>query len=336
MYAGLLRSAGVGLAISLFLPGIASAQKLVTAGGTGTPPQSAYSTRAAATRRSWLIRRRFPAACRVALGDVTGDGVLDIITGAGPGGGPHVRVWNGTDLTEVGGFFAYDPAFPGGVFVAAGDVNGDGRADIITGAGAGGGPHVRIWDGATFAEIGGFFAYDPAFPGGVHVAAGDVDGDGRADIVTGAGPGGGPHVRVWSGADFHEIGGFFAYDPAFPYGVNVAAGDIDGDGRADIVTGAGPGLGGGPHVRVWSGATFAELGGFFAYDPGLSRRRHGRHGRSGSRRQERAHHRAGERPTADSVVERHDLRALRRVLRVRPRARRQWRLRRIGVGESLD
>ena len=60
-----------------------------------------------------------------------------------------------------------DPFFAGGVHVAAGDVNGDGLADIITGAGPGGGPHVRLWNGATFVEFGGFFAYDPSFPGGV-------------------------------------------------------------------------------------------------------------------------------------------------------------------------
>jgi hypothetical protein len=210
----------------------------------------------------------FTGGVRVALGDVNGDGVLDIVTAPGPGGGPHVRVWNGVDLTEIGGFFAYDPAFPGGVWVAAGDVDGDGRADVITGAGPGGGPHVRVWSGVDFHEIGGFFAYSPAFPGGVTVAAGDVDGDGRADIISGAGPGGGPHVRVWSGATFNEIGGFFAYDPAFPGGVSVAAGDVNNDGRADIITGAGPG--GGPHVRVWNATNFSEIGGFFAYDPAFS------------------------------------------------------------------
>ena len=253
------------LAVYLLTPVGASAQKLVTAGGPGTSPAVRVFDASGTDTTFLAYPAPFPGGVRVALGDVTGDGVLDIITGAGPGGGPHVRVWNGTDLTEVGGFFAYNPAFSGGVFVAAGDVNGDGKADIITGAGAGGGPHVRIWDGATFTEIGGFFAYDPAFPGGVTVAAGDVNGDGLADIITGAGPSGGPHVRVWNGATLAELGGFFAYDPAFPGGVNVAAGDVNGDGLADIITGAGPG--GGPHVRVWNGATFAELGGFFAYDP---------------------------------------------------------------------
>ena len=157
-------------------------------------------------------------------------------------------------MTEVASFFAFDPAFPGGVSVAAGDVTGDGVADIITGAGAGGGPHVRVFSlaGGVVTEVASFFAYDPAFPGGVNVAAGDVTGDGVAEIITGAGPGGGPHVRAFSlaGGVVTEVASFFAYDPAFPGGVSVAAGDVTGDGVAEIITGAGPG--GGPHVRAFS------------------------------------------------------------------------------------
>ena len=113
----------------------------------------------------------FPGGVTVAAGDVTGDGVAEIITGAGPGGGPHVRAFSlaGGGVTEVASFFAYDPAFPGGVHVAAGDVTGDGVAEIITGAGPGGGPHVRAFSlaGGTSTEVASFFAYDPAFPGGV-------------------------------------------------------------------------------------------------------------------------------------------------------------------------
>ncbi len=213
----------------------------------------------------------FSGGVYVAAGDVDGDGKADIVTGAGPGGGPHVRVFSGTNpAVELAGFLAYSPLFTGGVYVAAGDVDGDGKADIITGAGPGGGPHVRVFSGANPAiELASFLAYSPLFTGGVYVAAGDVDGDGKADIITGAGPGGGPHVRVFSGANpAVELASFFAYSPLFTGGVYVAAGDVDGDGKADIITGAGPG--GGPHVRIFTG-TGADTGlGFFAYSPGFT------------------------------------------------------------------
>jgi hypothetical protein len=72
-------------------------------------------------------------------------------------------------------FFAYTPTFRGGVRVAVGDVNNDGQTDIITGAGPGGGPHVKVFDGQSNALLRSFLAYDPAFRGGVYVAAGDIN-----------------------------------------------------------------------------------------------------------------------------------------------------------------
>jgi hypothetical protein len=69
----------------------------------------------------------------------------------------------------VGSFFAYDPGLFNGAFVGCGDVNGDGVPDVITGAGPGGGPHVRVWSGVDGTELTGFFAYAPAFTGGVFV-----------------------------------------------------------------------------------------------------------------------------------------------------------------------
>lgn len=247
------------------LDGVGATEIVTGAGAGGGPHVRAFNADNTAAGVSFFAYdASFRGGVRIASCDVDGDGKADIITGAGPGGGPHVRVFR-KDLTEIFSFFAYDPSFTGGVFVACGDVNGDGRADIITGAGAGGGPHVRVFDGRNLAEIRSFFAYDPRFTGGVFVAAGDVNGDGKADIITGAGPGGGPHVRVFDGATLAEIHGFFAYDPGFTGGVTVAAGDLNGDGKADIITGAG--AGGGPHVRAFNGVDLSPLASFFAYGP---------------------------------------------------------------------
>jgi hypothetical protein len=212
----------------------------------------------------------------VALGDVTGDGVSDIIAAAGPGGGPHVRVFDGRTGAQIpgplGSFFAFPAGFSGGVNVAAGDVNGDGYEDVIVAAGPGGGPHVRVLSGLNGAELLGFFAYDPAFSGGVRVAAADFNLDGRSEIITAAGPGGGPHVRILDGTGnpFVSVipGGFFAFDPSFAGGVFVAAGDIDGDGVPDIVAGAD--AGGGPHVTAVSGRTGTFILSFFAYSASFS------------------------------------------------------------------
>jgi hypothetical protein len=218
----------------------------------------------------------FRGGVHVAAADTTGDGVAEIITGAGPSGGPHVRVieFNGGALTELASFYAYDAAFTGGVFVAGGDVDGDGLAEVITGAGPSGGPHVRVISlrGGTLTERASFYAYDPAFRGGVHVAAADTTGDGVAEIITGAGPSGGPHVRVieFNGGALKELASFYAYDPAFVGGVSVAGGDVTGDGIAEVITGAG--AGGGPHVRVidLSGGKLTEIASFYAYNPAFT------------------------------------------------------------------
>lgn len=217
----------------------------------------------------------FTGGVRVAAGDVNAGGLDEIVVAAGPGGGPHVRVFNADGSPSPVSFFPYPLGFPGGVFVATGDVvGGPGNEgdEIITGAGEGGGPHVRVFRG-NGDPLSSFFAFPLGFTGGVRVAAGDVDGDGDDEIIAGAGPGGGPHVRAFQGDGGATPVSFFPYPLGFRGGVFVAARsapDLTGEGRStdQIVTGAGEG--GGPHVQVIDPNGTSVGDGFFAFPVGFT------------------------------------------------------------------
>ncbi|MFH1426799.1 MAG: L,D-transpeptidase family protein [Candidatus Kerfeldbacteria bacterium] len=166
---------------------------------------------------------------------------------------PEVRVFEmqnkGTVASQQESFLAFDEANENGGTVATGDFNGDGKDEVIVGAGPGSSPTVTVFTPGG-AKVSEFLAFGDNVRVGVNVAAGDLNGDGKDEIVVGAGRGGGPQVRVFNMKGKEKFTpGFFAYDEHFRGGVNVAVGNVDGRGSADIITGAGPG--GGPHVRVF-------------------------------------------------------------------------------------
>jgi hypothetical protein len=207
----------------------------------------------------------FPGGVRAAVADVTGDGVPDLVVGSGPGGPPVVKVFDGATRVEIASFDAFEPAFTGGVSAAAGDVTGDGRADLVVTPGNGGGPRVRVFSGDGFGVIADFWGLDdPNFRGGVNAVLADLNGAGVADLIVGAGEGGGPRVAAYDGASLTSgrprklFADFSAFEPGQRGGVFVTGGDVDGDGTADLITGAG--AGGGPRVRVLDGQTLQTEG----------------------------------------------------------------------------
>jgi hypothetical protein len=216
---------------------LAGTNSIVTgAGPGGGPAVEVFHADGSNVGGFYAYNPKFAGGVYVAAGNIQGMGG-EIVTGAGKGGGPDVEVFQ-PNGSRVGGFYAYDPAFNGGVRVATGDVNGDGVDEIITGAGPGGGPHVRIFrtDGT---PLGGFMAYDPGFTGGIYVGTVRAP-DGKSDwIVTGAGEGGGPHIRIFD-AQGNVKASFMLTNDGTAYGVRPTSGKFS-SAPGDLAVTQGPG-----------------------------------------------------------------------------------------------
>lgn len=182
----------------------------------------AISSTGKQTLRTALTHKKVTkAGVSVAAGDLDGNGFAEIITSAGPGGAPQVNVYASRTYGLLSSFLAYAPQFTGGVYVAVGELTGDTFAEIITGAGSGGGSQVNVFNSQSLQLLTSFFAYAQGFEGGVRVGACDFNGDGVDEIITGAGPGGGPHVKVFD-FDLTLVDQFFAGDVGFLGGVFVS------------------------------------------------------------------------------------------------------------------
>lgn len=287
---------------------------LVVAEGPGTQPLVKRMNGQGDVVASFLAYHpAFRGGVRLAMGDVTGDGVDEIITGPGRGGGPQVRVFdlNGAVISQ---FFAFETEDRSGISIATGDVNHDGLEEIVVSRGEGGTGQVRVFD--RFGKLQGAF-----YPFGrsshalniavanidedpeeelvsamltdkgpvVHVhdgngryvrditiqqkikmqlfvAAGDMDGDGVGEIAVSGGTGSSPQVIVFDHTGTQRSS-FLAYDNRLRTGVALQMGDRDDNGRSEIYT--APGVGGGPHVRVFDQS--GVIGGFFAGDPSARR-----------------------------------------------------------------
>jgi len=234
----------------------------------------------------------FTGDVRTAVGDVDGDGIADIALVTGPGAPTRFAVINGKDnsvMVAPMAPFAGSESFSDGATVAVGDIDGDGKAEIVITPDLGGGPRVTIFSvtGSTATVKANFFGIDdPNFRGGVRASLGDVNGDGIEDLGVSAGFGGGPRIALFngttllSGTPTRLVNDFFAFpgtDPAsLRNGAYVAVGDFNGDGHADLAFTSG--VTGAPRVFVVSGSLLLQnltqalnspLADFFAFDSSL-------------------------------------------------------------------
>jgi len=236
----------------------------------------------------------FRGGVRVALGNVDGDPGLELVTGPGPGREGEVRVF---DVRESGGVTSlvelpayrtlpFGAGYRSGIDVATGDVDGNGRGDIVAAASRGAGD-VRVFlsrsgvDPVDDVPHRSFTAFAPTFNGGASVTVADlgtfVGGattdaatpDGKVEIAVGGGPGSAPVVKTYdiSGTP-RVLATIRPFAAGQIGGVAVSAGRYDADTIDDVIATAG--RGGAGAVEIYSGRTAARLARFQAFT-GLAR-----------------------------------------------------------------
>jgi uncharacterized repeat protein (TIGR01451 family) len=218
----------------------------------------------------------FRGGVHVTSGDVTGDGIAEIVVGPGRNRIGQIRVFTpqGVELTGYR-TFPFGTAYRGGVEVAVGDIDGDGDGDIIAGMSTGAGI-VNVFkvtpgagDPVANAAFRSFRAFPAPYANGTMVAAGDFGTysngvktssapDGIAEIVTGTNAGIRAWTRIWDiSAAPKVVRGAFVIAPGFRGGVTLSTTRWDGDTVDDVIVGAG--VGGNSIVEVYSGATGGQL-----------------------------------------------------------------------------
>jgi hypothetical protein len=204
----------------------------------------------------------FTGGVRVAVArDSAGNNI--IAAAAGPGGF-LVRTFlaRSTGASQIGQFMPFG-GFAGGIWVALGDLNGDGTPEVVCApdAAPNSDPFLNVWNlNGTVQLSPNVAVFEQGFHGGVRVAVGDLDGDGRNEIVGTAGPGGLALVQVINGQTFQREARFDAFDVGgnrgFTGGVTVTTALLDGSGQRRLVIGADGAdgnLGDEPVLRAFDG-----------------------------------------------------------------------------------
>ena len=228
----------------------------------------------------------FRGSVRVATGDITGDGIPEIIVGPGRNRVGQVRVFTptpigSTNYSELVGYrtLPFGPGYRGGVEVSVGDVNGDGVGDIIAGQSSGAGlvraflcstndPVNPLYDGVAATPYRSFRAFPGPYTGGVMVAAGDFgtytngvktsnNPDGIAEIAVGSNAGIKAAVKVYdvSGSPT-VVRTILPFGSNFRGGVTLSVAKYTSDAVDDLFVGAG--IGGTSVVQIYDGTTLAN------------------------------------------------------------------------------
>lgn len=190
------------------------------------------------TKREFAPYKGFTGALNFVVGQTDRDAALEIVTVPAARSAAQVKVFE-LDGKEKFAWYAFRKDFTGGASVALGDWDGDGLREVVVAAGFGGGPHIRSYktDGKDWK--GSFFAYPSDQRAGALITLADIDGDSKAELLVGSGPGLPPSVRLFD-AGQKRLSEIIIGNAPVTAGVAVRAADIDNDGKAELLVPSSP------------------------------------------------------------------------------------------------
>lgn len=189
---------------------------------------------------------------KVISADVNGDKKAEIITATGQGMKSYIRVYrvitkknNKKKIKHLSSFYAYGKKFNRGVNLEVADFNRDKKYEIVV-APQSGYKKIKIYQYNTKKKKFTLFKevkpYSKSFKGGISLGIGDVNNDGKADLITA------PQsyakkktkVKVYiynsNTKKFQLLKKFRPYSKKFFGGIEVRVGDVNGDQQKEIIT----------------------------------------------------------------------------------------------------
>ena len=231
------KSKKIGLVIiflaTLFLPSKGLVAKSLS------PIVRIFNLRGQLEKEFLAFDQSFQAGINLSRIDLGSDGIDEILVGAGFGEKPWVKIFR-QDGSLINQFLAFEDNFRGGVNVTAGDLDGDGRDEIVVSSQFNGGPQIRVFDGFGNLKFQ-FFAAEENLRNGIQIAIGDINGDKKNEIIVGIGDQGKFLIRVFDNRGENLNKDFYAFDNFKIGELSLATIDLGGDGTDEILVGSGGG-----------------------------------------------------------------------------------------------